>query len=115
MKSITLYLSLFIAVVTVAGCCKTVDKTNQSYIGNWYGQQGAYYYSFEISDDGTGVWQRTSAAGIGTSTLSYNGKVCEKNGKLSVGLKKFSINKAPYMDTLTFHNYMELDGVEYSK
>lgn len=108
-----LHLGLFLilAMLLLPSCGKKAIYVDSGFIGVWNGNDGISTYRLSIDDHSEGYWEKddnghfTSAQGVARANSQH----------LHIGLKNFTINELPTLDTTTHIWAMVLSGVPYRR
>lgn len=110
MKYIIPYVFVLLLIVS---CGKEALSVNPEFQGNWEGQDTVSntYYSIEIGENSRASY----ASWDGSKSKSSSGVARINGSKLKIGMKSFSINTEPHMDTLTYQYTMVIEGIVYNR
>lgn len=97
-------------LILLPNCSKKAALIDADYVGVWDGNNGSGRYHISIDNDSRGYWIKT----VNGCTESERGVAYINRGKLHIGLRCFSIDLTPSVDS-NLVGTMILSGVTYNK
>lgn len=98
-------------MLLLPACGKKAIYVDAGFIGVWNGNDGVSTYHLSIDDHSEGYWDKNTNGHF----ESAQGAARVYNGNLHIGLKHFTINELPVVDTITHTWTMILDNVTYTR